>query len=398
MEGYPYKQMVGWKSLFILVLCAVILAGGFIYVYVEFETRFDELNSEIASSNSQIAALQRLLQEMTKNVSDGLDATQIYNLTKDSVVMVENRIITPYGMVTAGVGSGFVYDVRGTQAYIVTNHHVVEDAVELRITFLDGTVFVTHRKWSDPYTDLAVIEITKPLEKTIYPLVIGNSTELRVGEEVYAIGNPYQLEGTMTHGIVSQLGRSIRTATGYSIVDVIQFDAAVNPGNSGGPLLNRYGMVVGVTTAIETETGGFVGIGYAVSSALVQRVIPALIEEHQYKHPWVGIKGVDMNYEIADAMDTNYTYGFLITEVMENSPAEDAGLRGGNRNVIIEGTEIPVGGDIIIGVDALTVRKADDLMVYLERNKSPGDKIVLTIVREGAVQQVELWLGERPPP
>ena len=398
MEGYPYKQMVGWKSLFILVLCAVILAGGFIYVYVEFETRFDELNSEIASSNSQIAALQRLLQEMTKNVSDGLDATQIYNLTKDSVVMVENRIITPYGMVTAGVGSGFVYDVRGTQAYIVTNHHVVEDAVELRITFLDGTVFVTHRKWSDPYTDLAVIEITKPLEKTIYPLVIGNSTELRVGEEVYAIGNPYQLEGTMTHGIVSQLGRSIRTATGYSIVDVIQFDAAVNPGNSGGPLLNRYGMVVGVTTAIETETGGFVGIGYAVSSALVQRVIPALIEEQQYKHPWVGIKGVDMNYEIADAMDTNYTYGFLITEVMENSPAEDAGLRGGNRNVIIEGTEIPVGGDIIIGVDALTVRKADDLMVYLERNKSPGDKIVLTIVREGAVQQVELWLGERPPP
>lgn len=398
MEGYSNKQIVGWKSIFILVLCAVILAGGFLYVYVDFKARFEELNGEIISVNWKIAALKRLLQKLAENASGGLDATQIYNLTKDSIVMVENRRITPYGMGTAGVGSGFVYDVRENQVYIVTNHHVVEDAVELRITFLDGTVFLTYEKWSDPYTDLAVIEITKPPEKTIYPLVMGNSTELHVGEKVYAIGNPYQLEGTMTHGIVSQLGRSLRTATGYSIVDVIQFDAAVNPGNSGGPLLNSYGMVVGVTTAIETETGAFVGIGYAVSSALIQRVVPALIKDHKYKHPWIGIKGVDMNYEIADAMDTNYTYGFLVTEVLENSPAEEAELQEGHKTVTIEGTEIQVGGDIIIGVDGLTVRKADDLLVYLERNKSPGDKIVLTIVRNGAVQHIELWLGERPPP
>jgi S1-C subfamily serine protease len=317
-------------------------------------------------------------------------------MTKDSVVLISNRQFVGGTLRTVGTGSGFVYRVRENIAYVVTNNHVIENAVEVRVTFLDGTTFTTHLKWGDVYTDLAVIEIFNiPETMNLKPLLIGNSTELKVGETVYAIGNPFGLEGSMTQGIVSQLGRSLPTATGYSIVDVIQFDAAVNPGNSGGPLLNNLGMVVGVTTAIETETGGFMGIGYAVSSELLERVVPSLIENGYYKHPWVGIEGVDMNIDIAKEMETDYTYGFLVIRVIENSPAEEAGLQGGTRSVWIEGQEIIIGGDIIIGVDNRTVRKADDILTYLERYKSPGDKIVLTIVRNNEVITIDLTLGVR---
>lgn len=391
------KEIFGWKIIAVTVICIALLAGGFVYVYFDLNSNYHRVMNELEDNKAMLEALERLVKELSRaNTSEGLRAEEIYNMTKDSVVLISNRQFVGGTLRTVGTGSGFVYRVRENIAYVVTNNHVIENAVEVRVTFLDGTTFTTHLKWGDVYTDLAVIEIFNiPETMNLKPLLIGNSTELKVGETVYAIGNPFGLEGSMTQGIVSQLGRSLPTATGYSIVDVIQFDAAVNPGNSGGPLLNNLGMVVGVTTAIETETGGFMGIGYAVSSELLERVVPSLIENGYYKHPWVGIEGVDMNIDIAKEMETDYTYGFLVIRVIENSPAEEAGLQGGTRSVWIEGQEIIIGGDIIIGVDNRTVRKADDILTYLERYKSPGDKIVLTIVRNNEVITIDLILGVR---
>lgn len=397
METIVDKEIFSWKIIAVTVICIALLAGSFVYAYFDLNSNYHRLMNELENNKAMLEALERLVKELSRaNTSEGLEAEQIYNMTKDSVVLISNRQFVGGTLRTVGTGSGFVYRVRENIAYVVTNNHVIENAVEVRVTFLDGTTFTTHLKWGDVYTDLAVIEIFNiPETMNLKPLLIGNSTELKVGETVYAIGNPFGLEGSMTQGIVSQLGRSLPTATGYSIVDVIQFDAAVNPGNSGGPLLNSLGMVVGVTTAIETETGGFMGIGYAVSSELLERVVPSLIENGYYKHPWVGIEGVDMNIDIAREMETDYTYGFLVIRVIENSPAEEAGLQGGTRSVWIEGQEIIIGGDIIIGVDNRTVRKADDILTYLERYKSPGDKIVLTIVRNNEVITVDLTLGVR---
>jgi S1-C subfamily serine protease len=397
METRGDKELFDWKVVIALVICTVLLAGSFVYIYLDLKNNYQRLTDELENSKVAMQSLEQLVKELSQlNESKELSATQIYNMTKDSVVLISNRQFVSGTLVTVATGSGFVYQVGQGKAYVVTNHHVIKGAVEVRVTFLDGSTFTTHWMWGDIYTDLAVIKITDiPETMEIQPLVIGNSSELKVGEKVYAIGNPFGLEGSMTQGIVSQLGRSLPTTTGYSIVDIIQFDAAVNPGNSGGPLLNSYGMVVGVTTAIETETGGFVGIGYAVSSELLKRVVPSLIEKGYYRHPWIGILGMDMNIDIAREMGTDYTYGFLIIDVMENSPAEQAGLRGGTRTAIIEGQEVVIGGDIIIGVNNETVRKADDLLTYLERYKSPGDTILLTIVRNNTPKLVDLTLGVR---
>jgi len=397
MEEYTFRETFGWKTIVVLVICALLLSAGMAYVYTDLTLRNQSLADEVAKNKARLDALETLVQKLAhSNISGELDATEIYNMTRGSVVMIANRQYVGTELRTTAIGSGFVYMVGEDKAYIVTNHHVIENAVEVRVIFPDGTTFITSHKWSDIYTDLAVVKISNiPEDMEIQPLLIGNSSELRVGERVYAIGNPFRLEGSMTQGIISQLGRSLPTATGYSIVDVIQFDAAVNPGNSGGPLLNSQGRVIGVTTAIETESGGFIGIGYAVSSALMERVVPSLIEKGYYHHPWVGVYGVDMNIDIAKEMKTDYTYGFLIMEVMEGSPAEEAGLRGGTRSAVVDGQEIVVGGDIIIGVDNRTTKKADDLLIYLERNKSPGDKIVLTIVRNNKVEFIELTLGVR---
>lgn len=397
METIVDKGIFGWKIIAVTVICIALLAGSFVYAYFDLNSNYHRLMNELEDNKAMLEVLERLVKELSRaNTSEGLEAEQIYNMTKDSVVLISNRQFVGGTLRTVRTGSGFVYRVGENIAYVVTNNHVIENAVEVRVTFLDGTTFTTHHEWGDVYTDLAVIKIFDiPETMNLKPLLIGNSTELKVGETVYAIGNPFGLEGSMTQGIVSQLGRSLPTATGYSIVDVIQFDAAVNPGNSGGPLLNSLGMVVGVTTAIETETGGFMGIGYAVSSELLERVVPSLIEYGYYKHPWIGIEGVDMNIDIAREMETDYTYGFLVIRVIENSPAEEAGLQGGTRSVWIEGQKIMIGGDIIIGVDNRTVRKADDILTYLERYKSPGDKIVLTIVRNNEVITVDLTLGVR---
>jgi len=394
------------KYVLTIALTAIILVGVFAFVYFDVQTKYNALvktqermEAKIESAEAQIGRLQALLQQLTRSNTSGpfaLTPTQIYNMSKQSVVLIANRRYGIGGLKTVAEGSGFIYDKRG---YIITNNHVVEGADKIRVTFPDGTVAEATLVGADVYSDLAVIKVDLPPEKAsslLRPLTLGNSSSLVVGEPVYAIGNPFGLSGSMTQGIVSQLGRSIQAKGGYSIVDVIQIDAAINPGNSGGPLLNGKGEVVGITTAIVTTTGTFSGVGFAIPSNLIKRVVPALIETGHYDHPWVGVQGVNMMPEIAEAMKTNYTHGFLVTAVFPDSPAERAGLRGGNKTIIVEDKEIPIGGDIIVGVDGHPILNVDELLTYLERYKSPGEVIHLLIVRNNTPQEVPLTLGKRP--
>jgi S1-C subfamily serine protease len=367
-----------------LLLVCMILGGSFAFIYLDLKADFAALENDYADLSDKIDRLQSTLEALHYNQTANLTTVQIYNRTKSSVVLITNTRQDG----SAVQGSGFVYSSQG---YIITNHHVVEEQTEIKATFMDGTVTSAQLIGSDVYSDLAVIKV-EALPEEAHNLVLGNSSSLMVGEPVYAIGNPFGLSSSMTAGIVSQVGRVLRLGDlgvppprgNYSIVDVIQFDAAVNPGNSGGPLLNSWGLVVGVTFAIETaenEVRGFIGIGYAVPSDTVNRVIPSLISTGEYHHPWVGVEVTDMTPEIADEMGTNYTRGMRIVSIMSGSPAEEADLRK---------------DDIIIGADERTTNRVDELLVYLERYKRPGDIITLEIVRNNNVLDKSLTLKKRP--
>jgi S1-C subfamily serine protease len=312
---------------------------------------------------------------------------EIYNQIKHSVVLVQTEF---------GLGSGFVYDYYG---HIVTNYHVIEGADAIQVTFLDGNITNADLVGEDPYSDLAVIKVDRDTPG-LYPVVLGNSSTLIVGEPVAAIGNPFGLSDTITAGIVSALGRDLEAPGRYRIVDVIQVDAAINPGNSGGPLVNPAGQVVGVNTAIIAgeDEGTFLGVGFAIPSDTVAREINDMINTGTYIHPWVGITGVDVNLAIAQHLGLDKPQGFLIIDVIPESPAENAGLYGGNQTVMIDGREIRIDGDVIVGIDDLDVRTLNDLAVHTERNNRPGDTVTLTIIRDSQEIAKLLTLGERPLP
>ncbi|MCS7110377.1 MAG: trypsin-like peptidase domain-containing protein [Candidatus Caldarchaeum sp.] len=310
--------------------------------------------------------------------------SEIYEAVKDSVVLI--RVFTTGGQ---GLGSGFVYDTNG---HIITNHHVIRGATSIRVVFANGDMYAAKVVGTDIDSDLAVIRIENP-PSGLKPLKLGNSTALKIGEEVIAIGNPFGLEGTLTTGVVSQKGRLLPTGRGYSIPGVIQTDAAINPGNSGGPLLNMLGEVVGVNTAIEA-TG--VGIGYAVPSSIVARVVPSLIEKGSYQRSWMGVSGTTLDMDIAAAGGYTVKKGVLISDVVQNSPAQKSGLRGGTRNVVVNGIPVRVGGDVIIAINDQPINSIDDLITYLEEKTAPGQTITLTIVRNNQTLQIPLRLETRP--
>ena len=247
----------------------------------------------------------------------------------------------------------------------------------------------------DEYTDIGVIKVNADL-KLLQPLSLGDSSNLNVGEPIAAIGNPFGLSGSMTSGIVSQMGRLLPSGSGYSIPDVIQTDAAINPGNSGGPLLNMRGNIVGINTAIQSTTGEFTGVGFAIPSQTVAKIVPILIDEGEYKHPWIGISGRDIDPDTANVLGLKDALGFLIITVVENSPAADAGLIGSDKIIEVDGKEYSIGGDIIVAVDGMDVRKIDDILVHLQRVKTVGDEMNLEILRDGRTTNVTIILQERP--
>ena len=323
--------------------------------------------------------------------SKTLSLIDIFEKAEPGVVRVNTQRNQTEGE-TGGVGSGFVFDKKG---HIITNAHVIEDSTKTVVTFLDGRSYNAQIIGIDKYTDIGVIKVNADL-KLLHPLSLGDSANLQVGEPITAIGNPFGLSGSMTSGIISQMGRLLPSGSGYSIPDVIQTDAAINPGNSGGPLLNMRGDIVGINTAIQSSTGEFTGVGFAIPSQTVAKIVPTLISEGEYKHPWIGISGRDIDPDMANVLGLKDALGFLIITVVEDSPASDAGLIGSNKTIKVEGRDYPVGGDIILAVDGIDVRKIDDILIHLQRVKTVGDEMDLEILRDDRTTNVTIILQERP--
>jgi len=293
-------------------------------------------------------------------------------------------------------GSGFVVNLIG-RTVIVTNFHVIDGATDISVTFRNGDAYAATVLGYDTYYDLAVLSANAPATE-YKPLQVASSSNIKVGDLVIAIGNPFGLTGSMTTGIVSQLGRTITesTAGGFAIANVIQISAPINPGNSGGPLLNDKGQVVGVTTAIAADSQG---VGFAIPSNAILREIGSLVNTGSYtQHPWLGIGGIDMTYEIANKMNLNVTYGVLITQITSGGPAEKAGLKAGTQQVLISGSIVTIGGDIVIAINGTRIVNGDDLSTYLEENTLPNQTINVTIVRNSFPMNVSVVLGTRPPP
>jgi len=329
--------------------------------------------------------------ETTPSYSKKLSLIEIFEISEAGVVRV-NVQRTEDAIIPTGVGSGFVFDKKG---HVITNAHVVDGATKVVVTFLDGRSYNADVIGVDNFTDIAVIKVNADLS-LLHPLSLGDSSNLQVGEPIAAIGNPFGLSGSMTSGIVSQLGRLLPSGAGYSIPDVIQTDAAINPGNSGGPLLNMRGEIVGINTAIQSGTGEFTGVGFAVPSQTVAKIVPSLILNGEYKHPWIGISGRDIDPDLAKVLDRNDAVGFLVVTVIPDSPASKAGLHGSENIEEIDGIQYTIGGDIILSVDGVEVRKISDILIHLQRAKSVGDDLVLEILRDGRTSNFTIVLGERP--
>ncbi len=290
-------------------------------------------------------------------------------------------------------GSGFLLDDQG---HIVTNNHVVEGAQSLLVTFFDGSSAEGYVVGTDADSDLAVIKVDT-LPEGVAPLPLGDARELAVGQMAIAIGNPFGEQNTLTVGVISGLGRTLTsTRRMFSIPNVIQTDAAINPGNSGGPLLNIRGEVIGVNTAISSDNGRFEGVGYAVPSNAVARIAPVLIAEGRYEHPWIGITMFDIDAFMARQFDLPVRSGILVQEVLPNSPASQAKLRGGTDQAEYAGRALLLGGDIITAINGQRVIEGDDLLTYLGLETAVGDTITLTVLRNGVEEQVQVALTARP--
>jgi S1-C subfamily serine protease len=323
-----------------------------------------------------------------------LPLPDLFEKIEKSVVQITDSSETD--VFESRLGSGFVYDDNG---HIITNYHVVSGGGNrLDVTFPDGTVYRASLIGSDPAADIAVLYVEGVPKEKLLPLSLADSSKVKVGERVAAIGNPFGLSGSLSTGIVSGVGRQIpaQEEEGFTIPEIIQTDAPINPGNSGGPLLNMRGEVIGINSAIYSTTGQFAGVGFAIPSNTITQVVPSLVTTGSYQHPWLGVAGRDMTPDIADLLGINEPRGFLVMDVVAGSPAEKAGIKRGNEDTVIDGIPIKLGGDVIIAIDNNTVRKIDDILAYLEMEKSVGDDLKLTVLREGQTMEVVATLAARP--
>jgi len=381
-----------------------------IFVIVLFTLSTFEVGAQLERLNIPNIPAEDQNYSILTNHSTDLDLTTLFNDVDQSVVQISENSASSLG---SRQGSGFVYDELG---HIVTNYHVVGNPQEtnlyeraFHITFLDGTTYLGRVIGADLYSELAVMTVENITRKNLVPLPLGNSSQLRIGQPVVAVGNPFGLSGSMTEGIVSGLGRILPSSVpqgdlllrqedtaSFLIPNIIQTDAVINPGNSGGPLLTTGGEVIGMNTAILSNTGVYAGVGSAIPSDIIKKVVPELISTGTYRHPYIGIAGVDMSPEIADEMGLNGSRGFLVTEVTSGSPAERSGIRGGGALTDINGRQIELGGDVIVEVDNVTVRKIEDLLSYLQSERSIGETVILNVIRDGRNQEIGMTLAARP--
>jgi S1-C subfamily serine protease len=389
----------------ILAVSIIMAAVVILFVY----SQFKELN-DFAGNVPLLSDLVQTTTDGRRGLSDDafqigqvgivkasdteLSLTDLFQKVEDSVVQITDS--SEIDVFESRLGSGIVYDNNG---HIITNHHVVSGGGNrLDVTFPDGIVYRASLIGSDPSADIAVLYVEEVSKEKLLPLSLADSSKVRVGERVAAIGNPFGLSGSLSTGIVSGVGRQIpaQEEEGFTIPDIIQTDAPINPGNSGGPLLNMRGEVIGINSAIYSTTGQFGGVGFAIPSNTIAQVVPSLITTGSYQHPWLGVAGRDMTPGISDRLGLDEPRGFLVMDVVAGSPAEKAGILKGNEDTIIDGIPIKLGGDVIIAVDNNTVRKIDDLLAYVEREKSVGDDLEVTILRQGQTMEVIATLAARP--
>jgi len=305
----------------------------------------------------------------------------------------------PFEYQESAAGSGFVWDTDG---HVITNNHVVESGELIRVNFADGRSVLAELVGADAASDLAVLKVDLPANSLV-PISISDSTKVKVGQIAVAIGNPFQLESSMTTGIISGIGRSLPLSSAdksgfyYSIPDVIQTDAAINPGNSGGVLVDISGGLIGVTTAIESPVRANAGVGYVIPSVIVEKIVPILIRDGKFEQPWIGISGRDMIPEYAELMELDLDQsGALVIDVTTGSPAEKAGLSGSSTEEIVDGVEVLVGGDVIIAADSIPVNDFEDLVAFLARHTIVGQTITLTVIRDSEEIDLDLTLAARP--
>jgi 2-alkenal reductase len=320
------------------------------------------------------------------------ELVELYNAVSPGVVNIQVFVNNGQGA-EVGAGSGFVLDGGGD---IITNNHVVADAETVTVVFFDGTEAAADIVGTDPDSDLAVVRVGS-LPEGVHALSLGDSQSVQVGEWVVAIGNPFGLGTSMSIGIVSAIGRAIESgATPFRIPEAIQTDAAINPGNSGGPLLNLAGEVVGVNAQIATAgVAANSGVGFAIPANVVRRVTPVLIASGAYQWPWLGVEGDDVNLLIAEANNLNSQAGAYIHNVVPGGPAEAAGLRGSANTGVVDGIEVPVGGDIVIEADGQPVNSFNELLTVIAAHH-PGEEVALTVLRDGQPQQIAVTLDARP--
>ncbi len=357
-------------------------------------TPLPKLSSEEAYA--AVVALETSLQEIYKRVNPSVVNIQV--MIKEEQFQGFFAPKNEDESFSYANGSGFIWDEEG---HIVTNSHVVADVDRIIVTFADGHTVDAELVGEDTDSDLAVIKVDVP-QVLLRPIEVRDSTDVEVGEMAIAIGNPFGLEGTMTVGFISALGRSIpvfsqKLDAYYSIPDIIQSDAPINPGNSGGVLVDNQGRLIGVTSAIQSPVRASAGIGFSVPSAIVKQVIPVLIDQGMFEHPWLGVSGTTLTPDIARKMGLDLTVrGALVIEVISDGPSDKAGLMGSGREVSIDGQDRRIGGDVIIAFDGRPVEKFEDIVAYLARYTNVGDTVTLTILRDGEEQTIDVELGLRP--
>jgi S1-C subfamily serine protease len=372
----PHKISAGFL---ILLFVAGLLVGGLLLFYVS-NNQQSNLKGQITTLQSQLSnatGFQNATYQTITIIQNDTSLANIYSSVRSSVVLVMGE--TSDGGVQ---GSGFVYNFGGRNV-VLTNYHVVQDTTGLSVTFSNGHGYAATVLGTDPYSDLAVVSVSSDAPASEFkPLTIVSSSTLGVGEPVIAIGNPYGLVGSLTTGVVSATGRTITedTAGGYAIANIIQTSTPINPGNSGGPLLNAVGNVIGITTAIVSDSQG---LGFAIPSDTILREVSALISLGSYHgHSYLGVTGTDMDYTTAKDSGASVTYGWQISTVKSGGPSD------GKLQV----------GDIIIAMNNQTIKSNDDLASYLEQNTLPGDNLTLTVVRGNDQIPITITLGTRPAP
>jgi S1-C subfamily serine protease len=373
-SGYRHQTST---SVFVLLFAAGLLVGGIAVFYITSQ-EVNQLSDQVAILQNQLSVLSGSGGNFTyENVTvyqDSAALASIYSNVRDSVVLVQGT--TSSGGVQ---GSGFVYQVQ-SRNIVVTNYHVVQDTTDLSVTFSNGHGYAATVLGTDPYADLAVISVDAPADQ-FKPVEIVSSSTLSVGDQVIAIGNPYGLVGSLTTGVVSAVGRTITedTAAGFAVANIIQTSTPINPGNSGGPLLNVLGKVVGITTAIVSDSQG---LGFAVPSNAILREISALITTGTYRgHSYMGVSGSDMSYYVAQQIGSSVTYGWRIASVTSGGPSD------GKLQV----------DDIIVALDGNLIRNNDDLASYLEEHTLPNQNLAVTAVRGSSNVNATIVLGTRPP-